>query len=130
MSFNKVELTSPHLSARRFPASRLALVALGAIGLGGALLAGEAPRQTRATTIAIRDGHWQLNGSPTYRGTKAEGLLMNVRMVNATFEDRSRPDFDADANTAEFVARIPDYVAQGVRAFTLNLQACRATRAR
>jgi hypothetical protein len=43
-------------------------------------------------------------------------------MVNATFEDRKRSDFDPEANTDEFIARIPDYVAHGVRAFTLNLQ--------
>jgi CubicO group peptidase (beta-lactamase class C family) len=47
---------------------------------------------------------------------------MNVRMVNAVFEDRKRPEFDADKNTDEFIAAIPDYVAQGVRAFTVNLQ--------
>lgn len=74
------------------------------------------------TRIGIVEGKWHLNGAPTYPGTKAEGLLMNVRMVNATFEDRGRPEFDADANTAEFVAQIPDYVAHGVRAFTLSLQ--------
>ncbi len=74
------------------------------------------------TRVAIADGRWQLNGEVTYRGAPAEGLLLNVRMVNAVFEDRRRRDFDPDANTAAFVARIPDYVAHGVRAFTLNLQ--------
>jgi CubicO group peptidase (beta-lactamase class C family) len=43
-------------------------------------------------------------------------------MVNATFEDRHRPDFDAEANSDEFMAQIPDYIAHGVRGFTLNLQ--------
>jgi hypothetical protein len=33
-----------------------------------------------------------------------------------------RPEFDAEANTDEFIARIPEYTANGVRAFTLNLQ--------
>jgi CubicO group peptidase (beta-lactamase class C family) len=74
------------------------------------------------TRVSIADGRWRINGEITYPGTRAEGLLLNVRMVNATFEDRSRNDFDADANTDEFIARIPDYVAHGVRAFTLNLQ--------
>jgi hypothetical protein len=58
----------------------------------------------------------------TYPGAKAEGLLMNVRMVNATFEDRNRDDFDPDANTAAFLAVMPEYVEAGVRAFTFNLQ--------
>ncbi len=75
-----------------------------------------------ATQVAIVQGRWQLNGKVTYPGTPAEGLLMNVRMVNATFEDRNRPDFNADANTNEFIARIPEYAAYGVRAFTLCLQ--------
>jgi CubicO group peptidase (beta-lactamase class C family) len=47
---------------------------------------------------------------------------MNVRMANAVFEDRSRPEFDPDSNTGEFIAHIPDYVAHGIRAFTLCLQ--------
>jgi CubicO group peptidase (beta-lactamase class C family) len=78
-----------------------------------------AQRQTR---VAIADGRWHINGAITYPGTRAEGLLLNVRMVNATFEDRNRPEFDANANTNEFFTRIPEYVAHGVRAFTLNLQ--------
>ncbi len=74
------------------------------------------------TRVSLRDGRWCLNGEITYRGTQAEGLLMNVRMVNAAFEDRQRPDFDPEANTDEFIAQIPDYVVHGVRAFTVCLQ--------
>src|SRR5262249_57278021 len=65
---------------------------------------------------------WLLKGAVTCRGAKAEGLLMNVRMVNAVFEDANRPEFDPAANTDRFIDKIPDYVAHGVRAFTLNLQ--------
>jgi hypothetical protein len=43
-------------------------------------------------------------------------------MVNATFEDRKRQDFDPEANSRQFLARLPDYLGAGVRAFTLNLQ--------
>src|SRR4051812_22685229 len=64
------------------------------------------------THVSIVDGKWQINGRPTYVGAPAEGLLMNVRVVNAVFEDAKRPDFDADANTDEFIAHIADYVAQ------------------
>ncbi len=74
------------------------------------------------TRVSICDGRWYLNDGITYPGAKAEGLLMNVRMVNAVFEDRGRPEFDPEANTDEFIAHIPDYVAHGVRAFTLGLQ--------
>jgi hypothetical protein len=53
---------------------------------------------------------------------------MNVRMVNAVFEDTGPaaaaniPDFDPDANTDRFIETIPEYVAQGVSAFTISLQ--------
>jgi hypothetical protein len=75
-----------------------------------------------STRVGIVGGKWTINGSVTYPGAPAEGLLLNVRMVNAVFEDRNNPSFDPEANADEFIAAIPDYVAHGVRAFTLNLQ--------
>lgn len=74
------------------------------------------------TRVSISSGRWHLNGKVTYPGTRAEGLLMNVRMVNSTFEDRNKPAFDPDTNATAFIQRIPDYAAHGVRAFTLCLQ--------
>ncbi|MBN2476162.1 MAG: hypothetical protein JXB62_16235 [Pirellulales bacterium] len=74
------------------------------------------------TRVAIVGSRWRINGRITYPGAPAEGLLMNVRMVNSIFEDRNRPEFDAEANTDAFVARIPEYAACGVRAFTVGLQ--------
>lgn len=74
------------------------------------------------TRVSIDGSRWLINGRPTHPGSPAEGLLMNVRMVNATFEDRNRPDFNADANTGEFLNRLTDYIAAGTTAFTLNLQ--------
>ncbi|MGE0528742.1 MAG: hypothetical protein AB7P49_16870 [Bdellovibrionales bacterium] len=83
-------------------------------------------KSDRQTTVSIHQGKWHLNGKVTYPGAKAEGLLMNVRMVNAVFEDandKTRPkNFDADVNTDRFIRKIPDYVDHGVRAFTLCLQ--------
>jgi hypothetical protein len=76
----------------------------------------------RKTRVSIRHDHWLLNDAVTYRGARAEGRLMNVRMVNAVFEDARRPEFDAEANTARFLKALPDYVGHGVRAFTINLQ--------
>ena len=83
------------------------------------------------TTVGRVDQHWQINGRNTWPGTAAEGLLPNVRMVNCVFED-DRPavdwpatlprDFDPAKNTAEFTARIPEYKAHGVIAFTISLQ--------
>jgi hypothetical protein len=89
---------------------------------GNFLVASTAGAAAPRTSVSIANGRWQINGQTTYPRAKAEGLLLNVRMVNATFEDRKRPEFDAEKNTDEFIAHIPDYVAHGVRAFTLNLQ--------
>lgn len=74
------------------------------------------------TRVGLEGTRWTISGSVTYPGTPAEGLLMNVRMVNATFEDANKPEFDADANTDTFLKALPDYVAHGVRGFTFNLQ--------
>jgi hypothetical protein len=53
---------------------------------------------------------------------------MNVRMVNSVFEDRGpelenqNPDFDPEENTNEFIRAVPEYVSNGVNAFTISLQ--------
>ena len=74
------------------------------------------------TRLALREGQWTINLRPTHAGSAAEGLLMNVRMVNAVFEDRKRPQFDPEANTDAFIVRLPEYAAHGIDAFTLCLQ--------
>lgn len=74
------------------------------------------------TRVSIVEGRWRINDQLVHAGTPAEGLLMNVRVVNCVFEDLERPDFDADANADEFIARIPEYVSSGIRAFTICLQ--------
>jgi CubicO group peptidase (beta-lactamase class C family) len=76
----------------------------------------------RHTRVAIRNDQWLLNEAVTYAGSKAEGRLMNVRMVNAVFEDTRRPEFLAEANTDRLLQALPAYVRHGIRAFTLNLQ--------
>jgi len=78
------------------------------------------------TRINLDGTRWTINGEVTYPGTPAQGLLMNVRMVNCIFEDRNPETcpagFDSEANTQVFIARLPDYVRAGVRAFTVCLQ--------
>jgi hypothetical protein len=95
---------------------RLPVLAALAAGLA---LAAEPSLSTRVTLL---EGRWMINGRPTNPGSAAEGLLMNVRMVNTVFEDRNKPDFDPEANADQFIVRIPDYAAQGVNAFTICLQ--------
>ncbi|MCA9152078.1 MAG: hypothetical protein KDA92_22395 [Planctomycetales bacterium] len=111
----------------------LILVALFAVTVGS--LAAE---PQRATVVSINSDKFYINGQPTYlsrtwKGRSIEGLLMNSRMVQATFDDRNSetaarwayPDtnkWDADRNTAEFVEMMPTWRKHGLLAITLNLQ--------
>ena len=90
------------------------------------------------TRVAIVGDAFHINDMPTYagrswRGKKIEGLLMNSRMVQATFDDlnpetRDRwayPDtqvWDPDRNLREFLAAMPEWREQGLLAITVNLQ--------
>jgi CubicO group peptidase (beta-lactamase class C family) len=74
------------------------------------------------TRVSVVAGRWHMNGAVTYPGAAAEGLLMNVRMANAVFEDPERSAFDPESNTDEFITRISDYTSHGIRAFTIGLQ--------
>lgn len=80
------------------------------------------------TQVSIRGEKWYFNDKVINPGTNAEGLLMNVRMVNSVFEDRGPKipemyrDFDPAMNTEEFISMIPEYVSNGVNAFTISLQ--------
>lgn len=90
-----------------------------------------------STTVSIRKDEFWINGKPTYEGCqfqsrKIQGLLMNSRMVQATFDDmnpgtRDRwayPDgpWDAERNTSEFIAQMSEWRKAGLLSFTLNLQ--------
>ncbi len=80
------------------------------------------------TSISIVGDDWHFNDQIINPGSPSEGLLMNVRMVNAVFEDRGpelaqrTDEFDPDTNTASFIEKIPEYVSSGVNAFTISLQ--------
>jgi len=92
----------------------------------------------RHTRVAIEDGTFLINDTPTYEGVSfrdrsVEGRLFNARMVQALFDDANGktrknwayPDtgeYDADRNTAEFLAALPTYYEHGLRAVTVNLQ--------
>jgi CubicO group peptidase (beta-lactamase class C family) len=100
------------------------VITLTIIGLASPWILGASSRltNTEQTRICIERNRWYLNGDLTYPSTQAEGLLMNVRMVNAVFEDKARSGFDADENTNEFIKKITVYLSHGVRAFTISLQ--------
>jgi hypothetical protein len=117
------------------PFLTLTLLALGC-GSGPATAA--PPGTPRQTEVSIRGDVFHINGRPTYAGRtwdglKIEGLLMNSRMVQGTFDDlnpetRGRwtyPDtgaWDPERNTREFIAAMPEWRRHGLLAVTLNLQ--------
>lgn len=90
------------------------------------------------TRVALRGQQFLINGRLTYSGKSysgfsMEGLLMNLRAVQATFDDlnpetRGRwayPDtkkWDAKRNTREFLAVLPVWRRHGLLAFTVNFQ--------
>lgn len=92
----------------------------------------------RKTAVSISGDAFRINGKPTYagrtwKGRKIEGLLLNSRMVQATFDDlnpatRDRwayPDtkaWDADRNLREFLAAMPEWRRRGLLAVTVNFQ--------
>ena len=90
------------------------------------------------TEVSIDGTKFFIDGAPTYpgrnwNGNEIEGMLLNTRMVQGTFDDLN-PDtrgmwayadtgvWDADRNTSEFIAAMPSWKAHGVLAFTVNLQ--------
>jgi hypothetical protein len=92
----------------------------------------------RATSVSIARERFLLNGAPTYagrewQGKRVEGLLFNVRAVQATFDDLNPataprwayPDtrkWDPDRNTDEFIRALVQWHAHGLLAVTINLQ--------
>lgn len=90
------------------------------------------------TRVSIDGERFLFDGEPTYRGRsyrghRIEGLLLNSRMVQATFDDsnpetRSQwayPDmgrWDPERNVREFMEALPIYRGHGLLAITLNLQ--------
>ncbi len=97
-----------------------------------------AAEPARKTTVAIIGEEFHLNGKPTYEGRtwngkKIQGLLMNSRMVQGIFDDLNPdtvarwdyPDtkkWDAERNTREFLAAMPEWRRHGLLAVTLNFQ--------
>jgi len=90
------------------------------------------------TEVSVHGQAFHIDGRPTYpgrvfEGHPIEGLLFNVRAVQATFDD-ANPDtrrhwaypdtgvWDPDRNTTEFCAALPVWREHGVLAFTVNFQ--------
>lgn len=92
----------------------------------------------RRTSVSIVGDAFHINGRPTYEGRawngkRIEGLLLNSRMVQATFDDlnpETRPmwaypdtgRWDPERNLREFLDALPTYRDHGLLAITINLQ--------
>ncbi len=102
------------------------------------MLAESSSSSARRTTVSISGDEFYINSQPTYpgriwQGHKIQGLLLNSRMVQGIFDDRNPhtisrwayPDtgkWDAERNTREFLAAMPEWRRHGLLAFTINLQ--------
>src|SRR5262245_33396974 len=92
----------------------------------------------RKTAVSIVGDAFHIDGRPTYagrtwQGHKIEGLLLNSRVVQGIYDDLNPetvgqwayPDtgkWDADRNTREFIAAMPQWRKHGLLAFTMCLQ--------
>lgn len=128
-----MERSSSRISRRDFARGSL----FSAAALAGCVVQGKAAANS-STRVGIQGTSFIMNGRPTYPGRKwnghrIEGLLLNARMVQGTFDDRNPrtaaqwayPDtgrWDAERNTREFLAAMPDWRGHGLLAFTVNLQ--------
>ena len=119
-----------HLIAASLP---LVLSHLAALSLEGAcvqsVVAGPAV-QGHKTDISIVGEDFYINGAPAYKGRfwqghRIEGLLLNARMVQGIYDDLNTstvtrwayPDtgkWDAERNTLEFTAAMPELRRQGL----------------
>jgi hypothetical protein len=101
------------------------------LALGPSLSSGQ-------TNIRIVGEDFYINGKPTYasrtwNGHRIEGLLLNSRMVQATYDDLNPdtaprwayPDtgkWDTERNVSEFIAAMPEWKKHGLLAVTVNFQ--------
>jgi hypothetical protein len=90
------------------------------------------------TTVSFYNNQIWINGKPsyagrTYQGLPVEGLLFNIRAVQATFDDQNPdtrkywayPDtgqWDPERNVTEFMAALPEWRDHGILGVTLNFQ--------
>ncbi|RPI15619.1 MAG: hypothetical protein EHM65_03970, partial [Acidobacteriales bacterium] len=128
-------------------------IALAALFAALPLFSQKAPTGTK-TVVGISGTKFTINGQPTYTAAtgfpnadpRLEGLLLNVRAVQATFDDANYPrqgsranpyptqvmgpvsfdypdgKWDPDRNLNEFVSALAEWRRCGLLAFTVNLQ--------
>ena len=116
--------------------NHLLLVPMISCALGCHASAAATPPQKTVVSIVGEDFH--INGLPTYAGRswnghRIEGLLLNSRMVQATYDDLNSETarrwayadtgkWDAERNVREFIAAMPEWRRHGLLAVTVNFQ--------
>ena len=87
------------------------------------------------TNLSIAKDRFLINGALTYQelphaDPRYHGLLMNARMIQGVFDDKSAPDrfhrygktFSPEQNTSELIAALPQWYSMGLRAITVGFQ--------
>eukprot|EP01120_Amphizonella_sp_Union-15-10_P005040 TRINITY_DN1577_c0_g3_i2.p1 TRINITY_DN1577_c0_g3~~TRINITY_DN1577_c0_g3_i2.p1 ORF type:complete len:345 (+),score=60.74 TRINITY_DN1577_c0_g3_i2:117-1151(+) len=85
------------------------------------------------TSVSINGTDWYLDGKVTYQNSKAQGLLLNARLIQAAFDDVNAstvhnwyyPDtnrWDPLRNTEEFIGNLSTFYNYGLRLFTVGMQ--------
>lgn len=87
------------------------------------------------TCLEIRGDRFLINGKLIYSEypkcpEQYKGLLMNMRMIQGIFDDKTDvsrfnrfgKSFDADKNTDELIAALPQWYETGIRAITVGFQ--------
>jgi hypothetical protein len=117
---------------------RIAKWAIAIVAVMSGLQPSSASAVKRSTDVSIHGESFFINGKPTYegriwQGKRIEGLLLNARLVQGIFDDMNAetvgrwayPDtgrWDANRNTREFIAAMPQWRGNGLLCFTINLQ--------
>ncbi len=115
---------------------QLSLVFAVLCALGSHTVTAAAPVGKTQVSIVGEDFH--LNGRTTYAGRswnghRIEGLLLNSRMVQATYDDLNPEtakrwayadtgNWDVERNVREFIAAMPEWKRHGLLAVTVNFQ--------
>src|SRR6266540_2295203 len=135
----RITVMGPRLRRPLFTGQKLLSVAVALLAMSLCRRSGQADgAPSQKTTVTIVGDEFHINGRPTYagrvwRGHSIQGLLLNARMVQGIFDDRNPatanqwayPDtgkWDAERNTREFIAAMPEWRRHGLLAFTINLQ--------
>ncbi|QMS85370.1 glycoside hydrolase family 5 protein [Candidatus Xianfuyuplasma coldseepsis] len=86
------------------------------------------------THLTVQGRDFYINGKPVYDEIEnhpaSKGLLMNSRFIQGIFDDKTDrirynrfgKVFDANQNTEDFIAALPQWYAYGLRAVTVGIQ--------